>query len=318
MKKRIGLLFAALGLAGCIGFGLMSSKPVMMVRAEPEETQVEEDLSATVVIDKVEHGEAEASILEGEAGDICELNIKPDLFYVISNVSVNGTALVEDENISGLYKFTLVKGVNTVSIKIVVNQELLGELSTIYEKAMNKDWTNLFTVENVIHLIKWVLDCGVLIAIVRYYIRDKRLADKVEKSIKSEVDKVIPDTTKQAVVATVQSVLEPMFAQMKTDNIEMMRAMGVFAKCMALAQENTPESRTAIIQLLSDLNISDEKTLAEVKAYIDKLFADHIDTYNQIMDSLNKISEENKEIANKNEGDSAEEPEEDLPDGTSI
>lgn len=318
MKKMFGLLCAVLGLGGVVSFGFMKAQPVLPVYAEGE--VVEDEDKATVILPKVEHGEVEATILEGKAGDVCELNIRPEMFYIISNVSVNGTALVEDENISGLFKFTLVKGDNKVEINIVVNKELLGELSTIYEQAKNKDWTNLFTVENVIHLIRWVLDCGILVAIVRYFIRDKRLADKVCKDVKSEVDKIIPDTTKQAVVATVQGVLEPIFAQMKADNIEMMRAMGVFAKCMALAQEDTPESRIAILNMLSELNISDEKTLAEVKAYIDKLFADHIDSYNKIMESLDQISKENKEIAggSESEPNPEEESEEDLPDGTSI
>lgn len=314
--KKLGLLFAILGSSCLIGFGTIKSSPVM-VRAEGEETLVE-DLSATVALPKLQHGTVEASLLEGQEGDICKLNIKPEMFYLINSVTVNGTALVEDENISGLYSFALVRGENVVAIKIVVNQELLGELSSIYEQAQNKDWTNLFTVENIIHLIKWVLDCGVLVAIVRYFIRDKRLADKLEKSLKAEMDKILPESTKQTVLATVESVLAPTFAQLKADNIELSRAMGIFAKCLALMQQDTPESRIAILDMLSNLNISDEKTLAEIKAYIEKLFADHANTYNEIMDKLNAISEENKEIAEVKEEETEAEKVEEEPDGTSI
>ncbi len=328
--KKISFLFALLGFGSMVGFGLMKGNNVRMVYAEPEEPGIQEpaeptedpvdpeDLSATVVIEKVEHGSAEATITEGQEGDICELNIRPEIFYLIDSVSVNGTALIEDENISGLYKFSLVRGVNTVSIKIVVNAELLGELSTIYEQAKNKDWTNLFTVENIIHLIKWVLDCGVLVAVVRYYIRDKRLADKVEKSIKSEVDKIIPQTTKDAVVATIESVLAPTFAQIKADIVEVLRAMGIFSKCIALMQQDTPESRVAILDMLSNLNISDEKTLAEVKAYIEKLFSDHINTYNDIMSRLDSISEENKKIVEENSAEEEKSEPAPIDDGTSI
>lgn len=315
MKKAGLLLFACLGLGAAVAFG---SPKFLPVHAEPDEPSIvePEDLSATVTLSKVEHGSVEASILEGQEGDICKLNVKAELLYLVSSVKVNETTLIEDENISGLYSFALTRGENIVTVTIVVNEEILGNLSTIYDEMRNKDWTQLFSVENVITLIKWVLDCGILFAIIRYYIRDKRLADKVEKTIKNEIDKIIPDATKESVIATVQNVLEPVFAQLKADNVELTRAMQAFARCMALAQENTPESRTAILEILSNLNISDEKTLAEVKAYIDKLFADHLSTYNEVMKALDNISEENKEIAEIQEEPEKEEKPAD--DGTSI
>ena len=309
MKKLI-MLLAALGFAGCIGLTGIKSNPVL-VRADDEITEPE-DMSATVVIEKGKHGSVEASILEGVEGDICELDVRAELLYLVKSVSVNGVALIEDENISGLYKFALVRGVNTVNAEFVVNEELLGELSTIYSQVRDKDWTNLFTVENVIALVKWVLDCGILIAIIRYYIRDKRLASKVEKGVKDSVEKIIPEATKETVVATIKDVLEPVFTQLKTDNIEMMKAMSVFAKCMALAQENSTESRLAIIELLSQINLSDEKTLTEVKAYINKLFEEHFNAYNEVMSKLNEIGQSNKSNVVE------EEPKVDVGDGTSI
>ena len=310
--KKLFMLLAAIGFAGCIGLTGIKSNPVL-VRAEGEITEPE-DNSATVVIEKGKHGNVEASILEGVEGDICELNVKAELLYLTKSVSVNGIALIEDENISGLYKFALVRGVNTVTAEFVVNEELLGELSNIYAQVRDKDWTNLFTVENVIALVKWVLDCGILIAIIRYYIRDKRLAAKVEKGVKESVEKIIPDTTKETVVATIKDVLEPVFAQLKTDNIELMKAMSVFAKCMALAQEDSTESRLAIIELLSQLNLSDEKTLTEVKNYINKLFEEHFNAYNEVMSKLSEIG--NKDETQKIE--ESTEPSIDVGDGTSI
>lgn len=311
--KRLVMLLAAIGFAGCIGLSGIKSNPVM-VRADDDIVEPE-DNSATVVIEKGKHGKVEASILEGVEGDICELTVKAELLYLTKAVSVNGVALIEDENISGLYKFALVKGVNTVTAEFIVNEELLGELSSIYSQVRDKDWSNLFTVENLIALIKWVLDCGVLIALIRYYIRDKRLAAKVEKGVKESVEKIIPEVTKQTVIATVKDVVEPMFAQLKADNIDMTKAMSVFAKAMALGQENTPESRIAIIELLSQLNLSDEKTLIEVKAYIDKLFADHLNTYNEVMNKLDEIGKDEPQQQSE-ENDTIETI--DVGDGTSI
>ena len=61
-----------------------------------------------------------------------------------------------------------------------------------------------------------------------------------------------------------------MFTEMKADSVEMKKAMSIFAKCLALSQENTPESRVAILNELSELRISDAKTLEEVKSYIEE------------------------------------------------
>ena len=318
--KKFGLLLAVLGLGLGIGLCSIKSNPVM-VKAEGEEPSITEPVAeATVILPKLEHGSIEATILEGNVGDICQLNIKPEILYMIKSVSVNSVALAEDENISGLYSFALVSGENKVAVKIIVNEKILGELSNIYNQARNKDWTNLFTVQNLLILIKWVFDCGILIALIRYYVRDKRLAAKLEKATKEELDKIIPQVTKDTVVATVQDVLEPMFAQIKVDNMEITKGMSTFAKAMALAQQNTPESKVAILELLSQLNFSDEKAIREIKAYVDKLFAEHLNTYNEVMSSLNKISEENKELIEE-EKPSVSESEvatPDVGDGTSI
>lgn len=313
--KKIGLLFVILGFGCWIGLGSIKPAP-LMVRAEPDQQQVDNDeTKATVVIEKVENGTIEATVLEGNEGDICQLNIKADLFYVVESVTVNGVALIEDENIRGLYSFVLTRGENIVATKIVVDSSLLGELSSIYEQAKNKDWTNLFTVENVLHLIKWVFDCGILIAIIRYYIRDKRLATKLENKLKKTIQEILPDVTKEIVIKTVKDVLEPIFAQLKADNIDIRDAMSVLTKCIALMQENTPESRVAVMNLLSELNLSDKKTIDEIKAYIDKTIKEHLDTINEVISSMNAIDESANKIMNEEEQAL---PITDVGDGTSI
>lgn len=313
-RKLFGLGLATLGLFGAVAVGsVMLAKPSapIAVLAEGEE----ESTAATVTINKVAHGDIEADVLEGVEGDICTLNIKPEIFYIIESVKVNGTALIEDENISGLYKFAMVRGENIVDVKIVVNSELLGDLSTIYAQARDKDWTNLFSTENILRLVSFVLNGGVLTAVVAYYIRDKRLAKAVTKATKEELDKIVPDVTKDTVLKVVREFFEPMFAQMKADNVEMMKAMGVFAKVLTLAQEDTPESKAAILNILSELRISDEKTLAEVKSYIDNFFAENLKKYEDILKKIEEIGQSTKEIIG--EDAEAEEPAP-AEDGTSI
>lgn len=257
-----------------------------------EETPV---YTCSVVLGTIEHATVSVDVTEGNVGDLCTVTVNHDLFYLIDNVTVNNTALVESETTSGVYTFAMVEGVNTINVKCVVDQETLGTLSKIYEEASNKDWANLFTWENVITIMKWVLDGGILIAIARYYIKDKKLEGKVEKTVKDTMNTVIPETTKSAVVTTVSEVVQPMFTQVVADSVETKQAISVLIKCIALMQQNTPEAKAAIVNELSNLGISDKTTLAEIKAYIEKVVNDNMNAYKETMERLENIKKSNQE-----------------------
>ena len=316
MKKLFKTLLVG-GVALMLGLGLGLHNDFGSVKADDEIAES----AATVTIGEVNHGTVECDIKEGVAGDICTLQVNPDMFYIVESVSVNGVNLVESEEIHGQYSFALVAGENVVSVKIVVDADMLGELSVIFEEAKNKDWTSLFSLENIIIIVKWALDCGILVVVIRYFVKDKKLASKIENGVKDMLAKLLPDMVKETVLASIKEVLAPMFSELKADNVETSKAMGVFAKCLALAQQDTPEARTAIINELSNLKISDEKTLAEIKVYIDELVKQSLKDYNDTMASIKEIKQVSEEILNNNKPEEKEDDtvkEEKPYDGTSI
>ena len=91
--------------------------------SEPESTLVEETYKCSVVLPTVEHGKISADKLEGHPGDVVTLEVRPSMFYIVESIQVNGQTLVEDEEISGLYKFVLSSGINEISLKLSVNKE---------------------------------------------------------------------------------------------------------------------------------------------------------------------------------------------------
>lgn len=322
MKKKIGLFFGLLlGLVMVSGIGAnrsnvvyaegesepgvsepapeSSEEPITSSEEPVEPVEPAEVYECSVVLGTYEHGKIFVDILEGHAGDMVTLTAKHDLFYLVSYVSVNGVNLVEDEEISGLYKFALVEGENVITAKFVVDAELLGEMSIIYEQAMNKDWTNLFTVENVARIIMFLLDGGLLFAMVRYFIKDKRIANNVERSVKETCNAVLPDMTKKVVVENTQKVLEPVFTEITAYQQEIMRVVGVLIKCIALMQENTPDARRAILTELSNLNIGDMKIIDDARAFIDKYFADKMGELQQMINGLDNVIAKNKEVVDK-------------------
>lgn len=329
MKKRIGLIFSLL-LGFCAVGGMcvshsISNRNYVAVYAEPddssdgpaESTPAESDpveaesevFECKVIIPEFEHGKITADKLEGHAGDIVTLEVKHSLFYLIDFVKANDVNLVEDEETSGIYKFALVEGDNNISAKFIVDTELLGEMSVIYEQASNKDWTNLFSVENIFRIASFILSSGLLLAMVRYFIKDKRLESKVENKVESTMKAIVPDMTKKVVEENIQNVIEPIFAETSANQVEIMRVLGALVKCMALMQEDTPESRRAVLSELANLNIGDTKVIEDAKAFIDKYFNDKMNELQGLLSSVDKVIEKNKEVANQYAKAPADEPE---------
>lgn len=312
MKKGIKLALFGVGLFALAGLGVglslhseaKSIEPlIVLAEEEPEQVEEPEVLPCQVVIDSVSHGSVTTNIVEGNIGDICIVTAKHDLLYKVAGASVNGIALIESETTSGEFSFALVEGENRISVSFVVDEELCGSLTNIVREASEKDWNNLFTVENVIVLVKWVLDGGILIAMIRYYVKDKRLEKKLENKVQETVTAIVPEVTKQAVVTTVEQVVTPVFTEIKSDYVELMKGFNVFAKCMALSQENTPESKRAILDELSGLKIGDLETIGEVKKYIEDMVERHNKAYEETLDAIKQLGK--KTGANI---DSAEEP----------
>ena len=325
MKNIFKILLVSLGFIALAGFSSPKATQAL-AEEEPAPTVLrienprrlgegeEEAKPCKVIIEKPEHGSIEVDILEGEIGDIVTVNAKHDLLYKIESVSVNGTALIESETTSGLYTFALAEGENKLTAKFIIDEELCGSLTHIIEQASNKDWTNLFTIENVITLIKWLLDGGILIAMVRYFIKDKRLADKVENKVKESCEKIIPEAAKNAVIENTKLVIEPMFNQVVQDGALARQLMGVMVKCMVLMQQGTPEAKIAILDEFEKLKgIVDLDSIASIKKYIEEAVANHTKAYEETLARINSIGEKHQEAI---EEEVKEEPKKD--NGTQI
>lgn len=324
MKKGLRLSLFCLSIfgLGAVGVAVANPAPVAVLAEGDEPAPV----ANTVVVDAVDHAKITTSIQEGAVGDICVVNVKSDLFYIVNSITVNGTALIESEITYGEYSFALVEGENRIAVSMKIDEDAVGVFYDSMKAIENKDWAYLFSVKNILAILGSLLSGGCLIAMIRYVIKDKKIADRVEKGAKEAVEKLVPAQTKEAVLKAVEGVVTPIFAQLQADNAQMRNAMGVFARCLALSQENTPEARMAIINELSQLKLGDDSNVyASIMAYIDKVFKEHEETFNQAIASLQEISEKNEEILNEDNDADADIPVEEAEkvpveedDGTQI
>lgn len=253
-----------------------------------------ETYECSVVLSEYVHGEITVDKDRGHVGEIVTMTVKPTLLYLVEYVKVNGVNLVEDETTKWVYSFALVEGENKVEAKFAVDKELLGEMSVIYEQAINKDWTHLFSLDNVLRIVAFLLEGGILLVIARYFIQDKKIGDGVERGVSKTVSKVVPEAAKEAVLANTKEVLKPMFSEITAYQQDIIRVVGILVKCIALMQEDTPDARRAILAELSNLNIGDMQVIEQAKKFIDEYFAKKVADMEGVMNSLDNIIEQNK------------------------
>lgn len=253
-----------------------------------------ETYECSVVLGEYVHGEITVDKDRGHVGEIVTMTVKPTLLYLVEYVKVNGVNLVEDETTKWVYSFALVEGENKVEAKFAVDKELLGEMSVIYEQAINKDWTHLFSLDNVLRIVAFLLEGGILLVIARYFIQDKKIGDGVERGVSKTVSKVVPEAAKEAVLASTKEVLKPMFSEITAYQQNIIRVVGILIKCIALMQEGTPDARRAILAELSNLNIGDMQVIEQAKKFIDEYCAKKFADMEGVMNSLDNIIEQNK------------------------
>ena len=265
--------------------------PIATATEEPEVFE-----SKIVLPETLKHGKIKADKLEGHVGDIVSITASHDLFYTVSYVAVNGVNLVEDAEISGLYTFALAEGENVITAKFVVDKELLGQVAPIVEQIQNGDWANLFTVENVIRIVTFLLGGGLLLAMVRYYVKDKRLEKKLEEKVTNVMNDIVPWVTRETVAATIEKFITPIFTELNIKIEEQNNALTVFSRCFALAQEDTPEARIAITQELSSLKLGDQETISRVREDIIAFVKQQQADMKALMARFDELEAHNKQI----------------------
>lgn len=332
MKKTKLFTLLSLGILAiggiCLGF---TKQAPISVRAEGEEPEVvepapeaEEVYECKVILNVLEHGKVTADKMEGHVGDIVTITANPDIFYLVEYAEVNGSNIIQDEEAASReYKFALVEGENRVTVKFVIDQELLGEMSTYVEQAANKDWRNLFSLKNLISLVTVILNSGLLLVMVKYFVRDKKTQATVKTATEKTVSEVVPELVKDIVIKTIKEVIAPYFTEILANTQEQNNALVVFSRCLALAQENTPEAKIAITKELSSLKIGDVELIGQVKDKIEGFMKENADKIASIFAKIDKIEEFNNKIISSSSVEAAPEEAPDpepeiLDDGTQI
>ena len=212
-------------------------------------------------------------------------------FLTLKYVSIgeDGALLTPDE--SGIYSF-IVEGDTKLYLDFEVNSTLL--LKEFVNIPKDK-WSEILTVENVLLFVQFLLttlfSSGYFIALYK----SKKVKAQTANEISNAVESTVNDTVKNVLdkfladlfKTTVENISE------KTDGIA--ETMQVMARCFALSQEGTPESRLAIMEELTKLKTNE----AELSDKIKNIINEAIENNNKIQEEKMKTLEELKEANDK-------------------
>ena len=318
--KKFALLFALL-FVGIVSFCFVA--PYGVVKAEGEGVSagesITDDISSSdgaegsetgetgkgeesdeyackVVLQPCQYGDMLADKEGGNVGDIVTLVAKPYSLFGVESVTVNGVVLTQNED--GNYNFTLVEGENVVVATFKVNQEEISYILGLIEKAKDGNWEDIFSLKNLFTIISWVISLFTAGGLCITLLKKQKIKAKTAEEISAAVEEVTKGETSKAVNAFMEKSLGPSFDMFGEKLKEINEMCASMARCMVLAQENTPEARLAIIQELSKTNEKAQDLAEEVKKIVhDEMSATEKEKQEKI-DTLKDLEEKNNALGN--------------------
>lgn len=154
-----------------------------------------------------------------------------------------------------------------------VEEEQKDEVDTWFDE--------FFSAEKVAMYLSWIAYIGTILGLVANIKKLKASNNLTLKNVSDGVISKIDSSVAKEVAERFEKYLPSILAsQEKTNEI-----MSIFAKILALSQENTPESRIAILDLVGQLGIVSKEIVDNSKGIVE--------------DTLKAIEEHKQEVDNK-------------------
>ena len=226
--------------------------------------------NANVVIVESKNGEIYVDIIEGNAGDLVTINVVPDVLYELQSINVNGVILEPKTDIDGkeVYQFQLVEGTNTINASFEISDEKLTEIVGLLEKIKNRDWKEIFSLENILNIIYFVFATltsgGLCFTLLKY----KRLKAKTIEDVNDNVTNILETKIPEQLIKFLEDFFGPFDAKFLEKIDGVVEVARVLTRCMILMQEGTPESRLAILKEIESIKTDEEELSNQVKRLI--------------------------------------------------
>ena len=247
MKKKIGLIILS-----ALSFCSISGTAVCNTNANNHQR--------IIAIYAKEKFEQKTYVYEGEQGKATLILLSETEFSITIGEETKYGTYVKNENI-----LTLTIGDSSIDVEI---NEVMGTFGELKEQEPVdvvdevKEWFDkFFSPQMVAMYMSWLAYIGTIIGLVTNIKKLKQSNNLTLKNVSDEVKKVLAETISKEVAEKFDTILPNMQStQEKTNQI-----MSIFAKILALSQENTPESRVAILNLIEELGVVSKEVVDNAK-----------------------------------------------------
>ena len=262
------------------------------VEPTPEEPEIVYPCS--VVVEKTIGGEILVDITEGNVGDAVTVHASAYVLYSLKSVKVNGVEL--SANAEGNYTFTLAEGENKLVVEFAVDDEQMATFAELFAQAKDGEWSEIFSVENILTFISWIITTLLSSGFFLTLIKNKKIRSKTAEEISVSVENKVEKASANAIMTFLKDTLEPVTSKMSNGLNDMEETMKILVRCFVLSQENTPESRLAIIKELSNLKTASQELSEQVKSLIDEEILKRAKIEQEKVKSIKDLKEANDAI----------------------
>lgn len=247
---------------------------------------------AKVVHSQYLYGDVLTDIEGGNIGDIVTIYAKPYSLCKVIKVSVNGNELTPTEE--GNYQFSLNEGENLIEATFEIDQEQMKYIVDMITNAKEGNWEEIFSIKNLFTIISWVISALMGGGFLITWLKTKKVESNTKVNVVDEVKQVLNNNNAEVVKNFLEKTLQPLVNNIKADNVATKEVVSTLARCFMLSQENTPESRLAIINELTKVQSSSSDLAQQVKDLIDLEILkanQEKESKKQVIEELEKVNE---------------------------
>lgn len=167
----------------------------------------------------------------------------------------------------------------------ITEQEATAIVTKTIEDVLGKYLENSL----VVKIITWLVDAGVLAALVGIYIRYRRVKNKTIEDVLKEAREKL----KEAASSEFASQMDPKVAEITATVAELTNKLNATLQALALSQDKSAEGKIAMLNLISKAADADEETqeiLDDIKENV-KVEAAAVEEITE------KVSDEYQEVA---------------------
>lgn len=176
---------------------------------------------------------------------------------------------------------------------------ILATLTSVAEEVATETFdfwawlSNYLSAETIAQIISVVTMLASIIALVRGLVKTNKQKAMTTQEVCNQVMAALKTTNEETTKEMINKLITPLQTQIE----QITPVLNAFAKVLALSQENTPESKLAILELLQSMGTVSNEVIEEAKEVIEEQTATDNAKKEEEITALTEIEEEDTTTA---------------------